>query len=97
MQKAKVTGASEALGQHMLQNQPQELSTGHRPGLHLFRLTVLVAEADQTILQAIISFLESRLCKDSAPDRLALCRTATDFTSTTQVSDSEPEAQAPLV
>ena len=43
----------------MLQNQPQELGTGQCSGLHLFRLTVLVAEGDQTILtRNNILFLE---------------------------------------
>ena len=75
MQKAKVTGAPEALGQHVLQNQPQELGAGERSGQHLFRLTVLVAEGDQTLLtRNKYPLPESRLCKGSAPDKLALCR-----------------------
>ncbi len=49
MQKAEVTGTPEAFRQHMLQNQPQELSPGQRPGLHLFGFAVLVTEGHQAI------------------------------------------------
>jgi len=35
MQKAEVARTPKALGQHMLENQPQELGAGQRSGLPL--------------------------------------------------------------
>jgi len=64
MQKTEVTGAPEALGQRMLQNQPQELWPRQCPGLHLFGFAVLVAESHQAIPASDnILFLDHALVK----------------------------------
>lgn len=87
MQKAKVTRPPKALGQHMLQHQPQELRTRDRALLHPASLGVAITETHIPVLATQDVFFP-----DHAPIKIAtqidqrFLPVPTDLQSTTQVA-----------
>ena len=66
MQDAEIARAAEALGQHMLQHQPEELRTGHGTQFHLPGLCILVPEAHLATAHG-----DDILLRDDAPVEVA--------------------------
>ena len=56
VQKTEVAGASEAFGQYVLENHPEECCAGHGSCLEAFGFRVLVAKGDSAVSQARMSF-----------------------------------------
>ncbi len=72
MQKTEVAGTSEAFGQHMLENQPQELNTRPSSSHHLSGLAILVTKRAPSLLTGDNILFLDHAFRDSGPDKSAL-------------------------